>query len=237
VKPITQHERNILRQLELVLDVSDEQLLRIHLLPWVVSAAENKFALVKKALLDWLFMNSKSPGEVWADYLRDQQIIPLSIRDAAGLTRYGRLADLVAPDSSDAILYLNHEAVFPDDQFYTRHRQALTACGIGHGFAAGTVLDRAEAYSKFNGPIAILKDKVEYLLRLSLLESVVLSVESLHKIRSLSWIPGISIEGADVLLPPNACRGPQEHALVDHVWGTTSSFVGSDFEKILGQSS
>lgn len=234
VEPSNAHERNILRNFNLVGYVSNERLLRDYLIPWLQAAPEETFASVKMALLDWVFVNSKLPNEAWANYLRDQQIIPLSIRDAAGHIQYGRLSNLVAPDSPHATLYFNEEAVFPDHQFYQKYKQTLWVCGIGDGFDTVTMLDRARVYSKYSGPVVKLKDKVECLLRSSPGKIVTLSDESLGELRSLKWVPGISITGEDVLLAPNACRGKQGNALVDHVWGTTSFWVEPDFQNALG---
>ena len=235
VDPITPHEESIIKRLGLAVGVSDEQLLRDHLLPWVLSASEEAFASVKMALLHWLFERSKSPDESWANYLRDLPIIPLPTRDKSGRTQYGRLVDLVAPDSPHAILYLDDEAVFPDAEFYTRHRQAFKACGIGLGFNPGTIQDRANVYSRYCGPMAVLDEKVKYLTSLPLGKSVLLSSESLHEIQNLRWLPGHSTEGAPTLLPPIACRGPSNFALMDHVWGKVDLWVRADFEKLFGQ--
>ena len=228
------NEKYILEELGVIGRMSNEQLLIKYLIPWMQITSEEDS--VKRALADWIMLNSKFAEESWIENVLGQPVIPLSISSSKEHGTYARLPDLVDRRSTYAELYFDHEGVFPDENFYQKHKAALLACHIGNGIRFDTPLERARVYSKSDAPVEMLIPKVESLFKVPLDQQVTLSENSVQEIRCLKWVPGISTQGEAVMLSPDKCRGVDDSSLVDHVWGKTKFYVpfASEWRKILG---
>ena len=226
-------EKYVVRQLELLENLSIEQILTQHLLPWMAMAQDIASMLAKAALVDWIFHHSKSPTDSWKENIISQPIVPLPI--SHGNTQYRCLKDLVDPTSVHSALYFEEENVFPCAEFYARHKTAFRRCGISAGFTEGTPLDRAKVYSECGADLQVLTEKVRQLLQAQPSYGFDETTLPMHEIKVLEWLPGTTITGEMALFSPSTCRGADDSHLVDKVWGTVSFAVTDYWRKILGK--
>ena len=223
----------LIRQLQLLEEISTLDLLIKHLLPWMQDAQDPLMFPAKDALVSWIFDNSKNPTENWISRVMTWPIVPLAAHD--GVRIYRCLRDLVDPSSRFASLYFAEENVFPCPDFVKRHKGALVACGLGNGVIWSTPFLRAVYYSRCGADLHVLQDKVKCLLEVPIELEPSLPETSISKIRTSRWLPGVLATGEMTLMSPSACRGPDQSQLVDLVWGTVPYLVSKDWKKLLGK--
>lgn len=225
-------ERYVIRQLKLLENLPLEQILTQHLLPWMATTQDSVSMPAKAALVDWIFDHSKSPKDSWKKNIISQPIVPLPT--GHGNMQYRCLKDLVDPTSPYSALYFDEENVFPDAEFFARHKIAFEACGISAGLNEDTPLDRARFYSRCGADKQLLMDKVIHLLQGRVPYEVSSAELPTDEIRALKWLPGTSTTKEMALFSPNVCRGADESPLVDRVWGTLNFTVSRYWRKVLG---
>lgn len=226
-------ESYLIRQLHLLEDISIQDLLTKHLLPWMQDAQDPLMLPAKEALINWIFDNSKNPTENWMSSVMSWPVVPLAAHN--GDRTYRCLKDLVDPSSRFASLYFAEENVFPCPDFVKRHKRALTACGLGNGLTWSTPLQRAAYYAKCGADLHIIQDKVKCLLNVPIQWKPSISEALTSEIRTLRWLPGVLATGESALLSPSVCRGSDQSQLVDLVWGTVPYSVSKDWKKVLGK--
>lgn len=229
----TASDKCIARQLSLFETISDEELLTRHFLPWMDKAQDVDLILAKDGLVEWIFKHSKSATDSWIMAVRSQPIVPLPCNN--GPRTYGRLQDLIDPTTEHSRLYFEEENRFPCSAFFQKNKQALLSCGLGNGNTWSTPLERARYYAQCDFPIQTLSEKVGCLLKIPIEAQFSASKESVHELRTLKWLPGVSIKGKATLFAPAACRGADQTHLVDMVLGTIAYSVRRAWKKILGQ--
>lgn len=231
---VNSHEAYLLKELRLLHEISTEDLLIQHLIPWAVSMTNTSTCDQKKVLVDWIFSNSRSPGNKLRTLITTSPIVPLPM---VGTTcQYGCLIDMVDPKSRYAKLFFAEENRFPCPHFLRKHRLTLEACGLGDGTTSFTIFERAQYYAQSTADPEVLTEKVKCLLKVPLVSQGDVIQGSTIEFRNLKWIPGTSIEGRSALFSPNACRGVDQKHLVDLVLGTTVFSASSEWKILLGRS-
>ena len=130
-EPQNETERLVLLRLRALEDVAAKTLLTLHLLPWmecIPPDAEPQWKIPKANLIDWIMKGSRHPSKPWLTEVISHPIIPLPLY--GGERQYRCLAGMVDPSSELAKLYDEDENVFPCPDFFSRHKEALKACGI-----------------------------------------------------------------------------------------------------------
>lgn len=233
--PQSPGESLIVECLKALETVSNKDLLTRHLLPWmetVPTAVRDDLSTAKEALVNWLVERSPPISEEWQRDIFSQPIIPLPVESEQ--RQYRCLSGMVDPSSDLARLYNPEERLFPCPEFLARHKEALLAYGLQSKPLWSTPLERAEYLSQHPSSIAV--SKIESLLELPVLPELTKSEAAIKKIRSLKWLPGITVTGQPTFLAPNECRGADESHLVDKVLATTAISVKSSYWKsILGE--
>ena len=217
-------------------DVTPEDLLTLHLLPWmesIPSEAQSQWQLPKANLIDWIMRGSRRPSKAWLTEVISHPIIPLPLQD--GMRQYRCLTGMVDPSSELAKLYEEKENVFPCPDFFSRHKDALIACGIGTKPTWSTPVERVKYFSQCLMDIETLQRKVDCLLKLPIEKELISSKRDIADIRRSNWLPGVSLSGEYTLLAPNDCRGADQSHLVDLLWGTTNIYVKASWRKVLGK--
>ena len=229
-------EKLVMGRLEALQNVTPKELLTLHLLPWmhsIPSDAEPLWEIPKANLIDWIMKGSRRPSKAWLTEVISHPIIPLPLQD--GKRQYRCLAGMVDPSSELAKLYGEKESVFPCPDFFSRHKEALIACGIATQPTWSTPAERARYFSQCEADIETLKHRVDRLLKLPVAKELTSSASEIKDIRTLKWLPGISRNGESTLLAPNECRGADQSFLVDLVWATTNILVKASWKKVLGK--
>ena len=216
--------------------VTPRELLTLHLLPWMESIrsdTEPLWATPKANLVDWIMKGSRQPTKAWLTEVINHPIIPLPLQD--GKKNYRCLTGMVDPSSELAKLYDIKENVFPCPQFFSRHKEALIACGIATQPTWLTIVERVKYFSQCGEDFDTLKNRVDWLLKVAVAKEWMNSTSDLTDIRKLKWLPGVSLNGENVLLAPNESRGADQSHLIDFVWGTTNISAKASWKKILGK--
>lgn len=226
----------MIRRLRALQDVPNKDLLTLHLLPWmesIPSDAESQWKIPKANLIDWIMRGSRRPSKTWLTEVISHAIIPLPLQD--GKRQYRRLTGMVDPSSELAKLYEEKENVFPCPEFFSRHKDALIACGIATKPTWSTPIERAKYFSQCPLDTETLQRQVDCLLKLPIEKELISSTCGIADIRRSKWLPGVSLNGESALLAPNECRGADQSHLVDLLWGTTNIVVKANWRKVLGK--
>ena len=217
-------------------NVTSKELLTLHLLPWmntIQSDTEPLWANPKAKLIDWIMKGSRQPTKTWLAEVINHPIIPLPLQD--GKRGYRHLTGMVDPSSELAKLYDTKENVFPCPEFFSRHKEALIACGITTQPTWLIFVERARYFSRCEEDIDTLQHRVNWLLKMPVAKEWMKSTSELTDIRKLKWLPGVSLNGEKALCAPNESRGVDQSHLVDLIWGTTQVSAKSSWKKILGK--
>lgn len=226
----------MMERLRALQHITAKDLLTLHLLPWMESIpfdAEPLWRIPKANLADWIMKGSRRPSKAWLTEIINHPIIPLPLRN--GKTQYRCLTGMVDPSSELAKLYDEEENVFPCPVFFSRHKEALIACGIATQPAWSTPVERAKYFSQGEVDIETLQCKVDCLLKLPVGKELISSTTEVAEIQNLKWLPGVSLNGESTLLAPNECRGADQSHLVDFTWGTTNIVIKEGWRKVLGK--
>ena len=234
--PQNEFERLMVVRLRALQDATAKDLLISHLLPWMESISSNAeplWEIPKANLVDWIMKGSRRPYKAWLTDIISHAIIPLPLQD--GKTRYRCLTGMVDPSSELAKLYDEEEKVFPCPDFFSRHKEALIACGIATQPSRSTPAERVRYFSKCGVDHVTLQRKVDYLMKLPVGKDLSSSTIDIADIRNLKWLPGVSVNGDSTLFSPKECRGVDQSHLVDLVWGTTNIVTKANWRKVLGK--
>ena len=234
--PQDEIEKLMMERLRALQHITAKDLLTLHLLPWMESVpfdAEPLWKIPKANLADWIMKGSRRPSKAWLTEIINHPIIPLPLRN--GKTQYRCLTGMVDPSSELAKLYDEEENVFPCPVFFSRHKEALIACGIATQPAWSTPVERAKYFSQGEVDIETLQCKVDCLLKLPVGKELISSTTEVAEIQNLKWLPGVSLNGGSTLLAPNECRGADQSHLVDFIWGTTNIVVKEGCRNVLGK--
>lgn len=226
----------MMRRLRALQDATNKDLLTLHLLPWmesIPSDAESQLKIPKANLIDWIMRGSRRPSKTWLTEVISHPIIPLPLQD--GKRQYRPLAGMVDPSSELAKLYEEKENVFPCPEFFSRHKDALIACGIATKPTWSTPIERAKYFSWCLVESETLQRKVDCLLKLPIEKELISSTREVADIRKLKWLPGVSLNGEFALLAPTESRGADQSHLVDLLWGTAKIVVKANWRKLLGK--
>ena len=162
-------------------------------------------------------------------------IIPLPVSDNSLDREYRCLSGMVDPTSPLSQLYFESESVFPCPEFFRRHKEALKFCGISTKPKWDTPLEQIQHYSQCGVDAIKLEAKVKRLLQLLVHQDLSSSESSIAKIKTLRWLPAISISGSSpILVTPAECRATDESDLVDHILRTSRFSVNQGWKKLLG---
>ena len=236
--PQDEIEKLMLERLRALQYITAKDLLTLHLLPWmdaIPSDEEPLWKIPKANLVDWIMEGSRRPSKAWLTEIMNRPIIPLALQDPDGKTQYRCLEGMVDPSSELEKLYDEEENVFPCPVFFSRHKEALVACGIRTQPTWFTPVERAKHFSQGEVDTETLQCKVDFLLKLPVAKELISSTIEIAEIQNLKWLPGISLNGESTLLAPNECRGADQSHLVDFIWGTTTIDVKEGWRKVLGK--
>ena len=236
--PQDEIEKLMMERLRALQHITAKDILTLHLLPWmdaIPSDEEPLWKVPKANLVDWIMKVSRRPSKAWSIEINKHPIIPLPLQDPNGKTQYRCLKGMVDPSSELAKLYDKEENVFPCPAFFSRHKEALIACGIATQPIWSTPVERAKYFAQGEVATDTLQCKVDCLLKLPVDEELISSTKEIEEIQNLKWLPGVSLNGESTLLAPNECRGVDQRHLVDFVWGTTNIVVKADWRKVLGK--
>ena len=176
---------------------------------------------------------SKYPDLSRAKMLASHPIIPLALNHARDSKRYGCLKDLVHPHSVLSELYFQREDVFPEAEFFKKHKTALNALGIKSVPTWADMVDRIQFFSKCSADELV--QKVKLLLSLRVPSDFKSDPVMINTLRILKWVPGKRAgEDSISLLSPSDCRGADMSAITDLVLGTTEFLAKDDWKKLLG---
>lgn len=215
--------------------VTPKDLLTLHLLPWmesISSDAEPLWKTPKANLIDWIMKCSRRPSKAWLTDIISHPIIPLPLQ--GGNRQYRCLMGMVDPSSELAKLYGEKENIFPCPEFFSRHKEALIACGIATQPTWSTPADLVRRFSQRQVDIETLQREVDCLLKLPVQNELISSTCNIEDIRKLRWLPGVSLNGESMLLAPNECHGADQSQLVDSVWGNNEHNCQSKLEESPG---
>ena len=228
--PCDSDEKNVVHKLELIKKKPLETLLDRHLLPWAASDKDPSLNPARLALIDWIFRQSRTPTQRWKVLISSRPIVPMPVK--SGKRKFACLTELVDPESQYAKLFYEDEDVFPSQDFYSKHKLAALACGLGENAGRAIVpLDRARIYSQRLADDQLVK-KVSCLLTVFPDQAVV--EDDKQDLRRLEWFPAISPDGNLRRYAPDSCRDSGKHFLVDYVWGITDQRVPHEWQSLLG---
>jgi len=234
-EPQSQVEIAVVKRLKALPDVSNKDLLTQHFLPWMetVTSCDAALSLAKMKLVDWIMKIAPTTprSAAWQADIFGHAIILLPIE--GGQIEYRCIAGMVAPNSSLAPLYGAGENVFPCPHFFAEHKDVLFAYGLISEPKWDTPLERARYFAQHVDEVSI-STKVETLLKLRVPQKLGNSKASITEIRTLKWIPSISVMGESVLLAPTECRGVDDRHLIDLVLGISPFSVEPSWKKVLG---
>lgn len=226
-------EKYLIDTFNLVEDMAFEDLIKNHLLPWVIDNSGK----AKDSLINFLFAHPRSryPSSSWIALIENSPIVPISVSSSNGNKQYRCLKDLIRPRSTFSKLFFEDEEVFPEKEFFREHTLALNACGIKSEPTWPDIIARIQHFSRCRADAELLISKVEYLFNLSVPPDAFSNELTLDVIRNLEWLPGKSVTGSPlVLLSPKSCRGPALSAITDFVLGSTRFSPKAKWMSILG---
>lgn len=221
------YERRLLSSLEVVGEdrSSRIELLLKHIIPWMLNADESIHGPAKQALASWIIANTNPLDAGWISQVLEYPIIPVASHSKGQEKTYRRLKDLVDPTSHFKDMFYLDENLFPDPDFFEKHKSTLQACKLADGLSSLMPIQRARVFAKRTDDLDQLMIRVATLFSTPLSRVNLLPKEQIEELRSLKWIPGRSPSGERMLLAPSSSRGKDVSHLIDKVWGYTSLTV------------
>lgn len=226
------NEKYVLDSFNLLQEMSTETLLMEHLLPFVFSQHSVELNGVKDSLARYTLDKSCDPRSSWIAKLNQIPLIPLKVH--SGQPRaYHQLQTLVNPESRLAKLFFSDEKVFPDQNFFDRHRTALGQCGLPSAVTPHVIFERVQYYAQFH-EVSELLEKVHKMVASSVDSRIFQDAKVISQIRTLEWLPVTLPSRELVRSSPLKSRAIEESDLVDRVYGILDSKISKDWKRILG---
>lgn len=216
--------------------MSSETLLRDHLRPWTVATA-GSFGAVKDRLVHFLLSaeHFRNPSRSWIELIANLPIIPTSAHEDHLRPGRRRIVDLIRPETLLSKLFFENEEVFPEPNFFQRHKTVLNICRIKNEPTWADLVGRICYFSQCQADFHDLAEKVKILLSIPPPSDFRADNSNIHRIQTLKWLPGTLVMGGHMsLLSPQDCRGPDQESLTCYVLGSTSFSAWGDWNKILG---
>ena len=232
-------ENYLIDSFHLLEQIKTEGLLFEHLLPFVFSnrlfsnRPVHSIEEVKYPLADFTMTKARHQGRSWISKVDKFDLIPINIGGPGKPRAYRRVTALVDPESSLAKLFFPDEAVFPDSQFFERHRTALSACGLRKVINRDIILERVRYFTQCQNVEELLK-KVRELINSRLDVATLEDGNMISEIRTSNWLPTTSPSGQFVICSPLQSRAIDDSNLVNHVLNVLDSKVQHNWKRLLG---
>ena len=229
-----QSENDLIDSFKLLGQISIEGLLFDHLLPFVFSKQPvHSVEEVKYSLADFTMTKARRQGPSWISKIDKFDLVPLKIGDQGKARAYRRVMALIDPESSLAKLFFPDEEVFPEFQFFERHRTALRACGLQNVINRDIVLERIRYFAQCQDAEELLK-KVRKLINSPIDIATLEDGNMITEIRTSSWIPANSPSGQLVKCSPLQSRAIEDSELFNHVLNVLDSKLHYNWKRLLG---
>ena len=225
-------EKHVLDSFKLLQVMTTETLLMEHLLPFVFSQHSVELNGVKDSLARYTLDKSCDPRSSWIEKLNQIPLIPLKVPSGQP-GAYRQLQTLVDPESRLAKLFFSDEMVFPDQQFFHRHRTALGQCGLPSAVTPHVIFERVQYYAQFH-EVSELLEKVHKMVSSSVDSRIFQDANVISQIRTLEWLPVTLPSRELVRSSPLKSRAIEETDLVDCVYGILDSKISKDWKRLLG---
>ena len=226
-------ENYLIDKFNLLEQKSTEGLLFEHLLPFVFSnQPEHSVEEVKYSLADFTMTKALHQGRSWSSKLDKFALVPLEPVDPGKARAYRRIMTLVDPESTLAKLFFPDEQVFPESQFFERHRRTLKDCGLQKVINRDIVLERIRFFAQYQNTEELLK-KVGKLVS-SPIDVAILEDGNITEIRTSNWLPANSPSGQLVKCSPLQSRAIEDSELCNHVLNILDSKVHPHWKRLLG---
>ncbi|KAL8828013.1 MAG: hypothetical protein Q9170_006784 [Blastenia crenularia] len=234
-EPSDLNERYLVNVYGLLEKVPLDDLMFDHLLPFLEDNPDPVLAGVKLSLVSFMLDKVSHLSDTWKARFCKMKLVPRAPTPSISELQFRSLAHTFDPTSRLSDLFFEEDDVFPEPDFFKRHRDKLVSCGIIRELNSEILLDRARAFAGSQRSPEQLKDKVKHMLNLSLAGTFNLSPASLKELRSLEWLP-VSIMSSEGLRLMSAtdCRAADDKALVDTVLGIVEVDITSEWRRLLG---
>ena len=231
---IHKSENDLIDFFNLLEPMNTEELLFEHLLPFVFSKQPvHSVEEVKYSLANFTMTEARHQGRSWISKIDKFALIPLKIGDQGKARAYRRIKALIDPESSLAILFFPDEEVFPETQFFERHRTALIACGLQKVITRDIAIERIRYFAQCQNVEELLR-KVCKLVS-SPIDAATLEDENIvTEIRTSSWLPATSPSRQLVKCSPLQSRAIEDSHLFNHVLNVLDSKIHPDWKRLLG---
>ena len=233
-RSVHESETYLIDSFNLLEQMNTEKLLFQHLLPFVFSNQPvHSVEEVKLSLANFTMTKARHQERSWISKIDKFALVPLKIGDQGKVRAYRRIMALIDPESSLAKLFFPDEEVFPEPQFFERHRAALIACGLQKVINRDIVIERIRYFAQCQNVEELLKRVCR--LVSSPLDAATPEDESIvTEIRTSSWLPATSPSGQLVKCSPLQSRAIEDSQLCNHVLNVLDSKLHHDWKRLLG---
>lgn len=234
-EPFDLHERYLVDFYGLLENISPDELMFEHLMPFFKEEQDATLAEAKLSLIDFTLDSTSRPSDSWKARFCRLNLVPKASRPGISGLQFRSLADTVDPTAPLSDLFFEDEDVFPEPGFFERHRDMLTSCGLIRELTPELLLKRAQIFAGSKKDMEEVGIKIKRMLSLALSETFDLLPASLEEFRNLKWLPASSssFEGFR-LMSPTDCRAADEKELVDKVLGVVEAEVKPQWKGLLG---
>lgn len=235
-RPAPLHEQYLVETYALLEKMSSDELIFLHLLPFLESKEDARMAEVKLTLVDYALDSGLHPLNSLKARFRKLDLIPKASTPSIKGLEFRCLADTIDPDSSLAAIFFKDEDIFPEPKFYKRHSIMLSACGIVRQMTPHMLLERAQSFAGSpNRDLTEIRSKVEQMFALAIPGGIDLPTVALRGFRGLKWLPVSKFSSNELqLMSPINCRAADEKNLVDLVLGVFHVNVTQRWKQLLG---
>ncbi|KAI4114246.1 MAG: hypothetical protein LQ345_004942 [Seirophora villosa] len=235
-RPAPLHELYLVETYALLEKMSSDELIFLHLLPFLESKEDARMAEVKLTLVDYALDSGLHPLDSLKARFRKLDLIPKASTPSIKGLEFRCLADTIDPDSSLAAIFFKDEDIFPEPKFFKRHSIMLSACGIVRQMTPHMLLERARSFARSpNRDLTEIRSKVEQTFALTIPGGIDLPTAALREFRNLKWLPVSKFSSNELqLMSPINCRAADEKNLVDLVLGVFHVNVTQEWKQLLG---
>ena len=238
-RSVHRSENYLIDFFNLLEQINTERLLFEHLLPFVFSDRPVLFRPmlsieeVKYSLADFTMTKARQQERFWTSKIDKFDLVPLKVENPGKARAYRRIKTLVDPESSLAKLFFPDEEVFPETQFFERHRTALKKNGLQKVINHDIVLERIRCFAQRQNNEELLK-KVRKLINSPMVVDHLEDENIITEIRTSSWLPATSPSDQLVKCSPLQSRDIEDRDLFNRVLNVLDSRVDHHWKRLLG---
>ncbi|KAL8717029.1 MAG: hypothetical protein Q9225_005692 [Loekoesia sp. 1 TL-2023] len=234
-EPFDLHEQYLVDFYRLLENISPDELIFEHLMPFFKEQRDPTLAEVKLSLIHFALDNTSRPSDSWKARFCRLDLVPKASTPGISGLQFRSLADTVDPTAPLSDLFFENEDMFPEPGFFERHRDTLISCGIIRELTPEMLLKRAQTFAGSQKDMEEVSIKIKRMLSLPLPAAFPLLPASLEELRSLKWLPASSssFEGFRLMSPAD-CRAADEKELVDKALGIVEADLNRNWKQLLG---